>query len=127
MQWRMLQQNEPRDYVIATGEQHSVREFVDLSAKFLGLEIRWEGEGVEEKGIDKDGNVIVAVDPRYYRPTEVETLLGDASKARRELGWKATVSFSDLVKEMVEEDLKIAEKDALVRKHGYSVFNFHEN
>ena len=116
MQWRMLQQNEPRDYVIATGEQHSVREFVDLSAKFLGMEITWEGAGVEEKGIDKQGNVIVAVDPRYYRPTEVETLLGDASKARRELGWEAKVSFSDLVKEMVEEDLKIAEKDALVRK-----------
>jgi len=127
MQWRMLQQNEPKDYVIATGEQHSVREFVELSAKYLGMDIRWEGKGVEEKGIDKEGNVIVAVDPRYYRPTEVETLLGDASKARRELGWKATVSFRDLVKEMVEEDLKIAEKDALVRKHGYSVFNFHEN
>jgi GDPmannose 4,6-dehydratase len=127
MQWRMLQQNEPKDYVIATGEQHSVREFVELSAKYLGMDIRWEGKGVEEKGIDKQGNVIVAVDPRYYRPTEVETLLGDASKARRELGWKATVSFRDLVKEMVEEDLKIAEKDALVRKHGYSVFNFHEN
>ena len=87
----------------------------------------WEGTGVEEKGIDKQGNVIVAVDPRYYRPTEVETLLGDASKARRELGWEAKVSFRDLVKEMVEEDLKTAEKDALVRKHGYSVFNFHEN
>ena len=127
MQWRMLQQSEPKDYVIATGEQHSVREFVELSAKFLDMEIHWEGAGVEEKGIDKQGNVIVAVDPRYYRPTEVETLLGDASKARRELGWQATVSFSDLVKEMVEEDRKIAEKDALVRKHGYSVFNFHEN
>ena len=127
MQWRMLQQSEPRDYVIATGEQHSVREFVDLSAKFLEMEIRWEGAGVDEKGIDRKGNVIVAVDPRYYRPTEVETLLGDASKARRELGWEAKVSFRDLVKEMVEEDLKIAEKDALVRKHGYSVFNFHEN
>ena len=127
MQWRMLQQNEPKDYVIATGEQHSVREFVDLSAQFLGMEISWEGTGVEEKGIDKQGNVIVAVDPRYYRPTEVETLLGDASKARRELGWEAKVSFRDLVKEMVEEDLKTAEKDALVRKHGYSVFNFHEN
>lgn len=127
MQWRMLQQSEPKDYVIATGEQHSVREFVDLSAKFLGMEITWEGAGVEEKGIDKQGNVIVAVDPRYYRPTEVETLLGDSSRARRELGWEAKVSFRDLVKEMVEEDLKIAEKDALVRKHGYSVFNFHEN
>src|ERR1700744_5189414 len=84
MQWRMLQQNEPKDYVIATGEQHSVREFVELSAQFLGLEISWEGAGVEEKGLDKQGNVVVAVEPRYYRPTEVETLLGDASKARRE-------------------------------------------
>jgi GDPmannose 4,6-dehydratase len=127
MQWRMLQQDEPRDYVIATGEQHSVREFVDLSAKFLDMELKWEGSGVDEKGMDKKGNVIVAVDPRYYRPTEVETLLGDAGKARRELGWKATVSFHDLVKEMIDEDLKTAEKDALVRKHGYSVFNFHEN
>ena len=123
----MLQQDEPRDYVIATGQQHSVREFVDLSANFLGMEINWEGVGAEEKGVDKQGNVVVAVDPRYYRPTEVETLLGDASKARRELGWEPTVTFRELVKEMVDEDLKIAERDALVRKHGYSVFNFHEN
>jgi len=127
MQWRMLQQDEPRDYVIATGQQHSVREFVDLSANFLGMKIKWEGVGAGEKGVDMQGNVIVAVDPRYYRPTEVETLLGDASKARRELGWEPTVSFRDLVKEMVDEDLKTAERDALVRKHGYSVFNFHEN
>ncbi|HMG87444.1 MAG TPA: GDP-mannose 4,6-dehydratase [Terracidiphilus sp.] len=127
MQWRMLQQKEARDYVIATGEQHSVREFVDLAANYLAMDIAWEGSGVDEKGIDKQGNVVVAVDPRYYRPTEVETLLGDASKARRELGWEPKVSFRELVKEMVEEDLKIAEKDALVRKHGYSVFNFHEN
>jgi GDPmannose 4,6-dehydratase len=127
MQWRMLQQNEPKDYVIATGVQHSVREFVEMAAREIGMAITWEGSGVEEKGIDREGNTIVAVDPRYYRPTEVETLLGDASKARRELGWEARVSFGELVKEMVEEDLKIAEKDALVRKHGYSVFNFHEN
>jgi len=127
MQWRMLQQQEARDYVIATGEQHSVREFVDLAAMHLGMDIAWEGTGVEERATDKHGNVVVAVDPRYYRPTEVETLLGDASKARRELGWEPKVSFRELVQEMVEEDLKIAEKDALVRKHGYSVFNFHEN
>ena len=127
MQWRMLQQKEARDYVIATGEQHSVREFVDLAANYLGMDIAWEGSGAEEKGIDKQGNLVVAVDPRYYRPTEVETLLGDASKARRELGWEPKVSFRELVKEMVEEDLKIADKDALVKKHGYSVFNFHEN
>jgi GDPmannose 4,6-dehydratase len=127
MQWRMLQQQEPRDYVIATGEQHSVREFLELAASFLEMDIAWGGTGAEEKGTDKHGNVIVAVDPRYYRPTEVETLLGDASKAQRELGWKPRITFRELVKEMVEEDLKSAERDALVRKHGYSVFNFHEN
>ncbi len=127
MQWLMLQQESPKDYVIATGEQHSVREFVELSAKYLGIDLRWEGAGAEEKGIDANGNVIVAVDPRYYRPTEVETLLGDAGKARRELGWKPRITFRELVKEMVDEDLKAAERDALIRKHGYSVFNFHEN
>ncbi|HEY2470429.1 MAG TPA: GDP-mannose 4,6-dehydratase [Terracidiphilus sp.] len=127
MQWRMLQQNAPRDYVIATGEQHSVREFVELAAKFLDIQITWEGTGAEEKGIDNNGNVVVAVDPRYYRPTEVETLLGDPTRARVELGWEPKVTFPELVQEMVEEDLRIAEKDALVRKHGYSVFNYHEN
>ena len=127
MQWRMLQQPAPRDYVIATGEQHSVREFVELSAICLGMQISWEGTGTEEKGTDQHGNVIVAVDPRYYRPTEVDTLLGDASKAREELGWSPKVTFSELVTEMTEEDLKIAEKDALVKKHGYSIFNYHEN
>ena len=127
MQWRMLQQQEPRDYVIATGEQHTVRQFVNLTARFLDMDITWEGAGNEEKGRDKHGKEIVAVDPRYYRPTEVDSLLGDASKARRELGWQPRITFEELVKEMVEEDLKTAEKDALVRKHGYSVFNFHEN
>jgi GDPmannose 4,6-dehydratase len=125
--WMILQQNEAKDYVVATGEQHSVREFVDLAASFLDMKITWRDAGAEEKGIDPNGNVIVAIDPRYYRPTEVETLLGDASKARRELGWTPRTSFRDLVKEMVEEDLKSAERDALIRKHGYSVFNFHEN
>jgi GDPmannose 4,6-dehydratase len=126
MQWLMLQQEQPKDYVIATGEQHSVREFVEVSAKFLGMELSWQGTGAGEKGIDKNGKVIVAVDPRYYRLTEVETLLGDAGKAKRELGWKPRTTFTELVKEMVEEDLKAAERDALIRKHGYSVFNFHE-
>jgi GDPmannose 4,6-dehydratase len=126
MQWLMLQQEEPKDYVIATGEQHSVRDFVDLTASFLDIKINWEGEGAEEKGLDSDGNVIVAIDPRYYRPTEVNSLLGDAGKAGRELGWQPRVTFHELVKEMTEEDLKVAERDALVRKHGYSVFNFHE-
>jgi GDPmannose 4,6-dehydratase len=127
MQWLMLQQKEARDYVIATGEQHSVREFVELTARFLDIEIRWEGTGAEEKGLDKDGNIIVAVDPRYYRPTEVETLLGDASKAKRELGWQPRTSFHDLVKEMVDEDFETAKRDALVREHGFTIYSSHEN
>jgi GDPmannose 4,6-dehydratase len=126
MQWLMLQQDEPKDYVIATGEQHSVREFVDMAASFLDMKIEWEGEGPEERGVDANGKLIVAIDPHYYRPTEVSSLLGDASKAKRELGWQPRVSFHELVKEMTEEDLKAAERDALIRKHGYSVFNFHE-
>jgi GDPmannose 4,6-dehydratase len=125
--WMILQKDEAKDYVVATGEQHSVREFVDLAASLLDMKITWQGAGAEETGIDQSGNVVVAVDPRYYRPTEVETLLGDASKARRELGWKPRTSFRELVREMVEEDLKSAERDALIRKHGYSVFNFHEH
>jgi len=127
MQWLMLQQQEPRDYVIATGEQHSVRDFVNLAASFLDMEITWQGSGPEEKGVTHRGKVVVAVDPRYYRPTEVESLLGDAGKARRELGWRPRTTFPDLVKEMIDEDLVIAQKDALVQKHGYSVFNHHES
>lgn len=126
MQWLMLQQQGPKDYVIATGEQHSVRELVEVAASFLGLSITWQGSGSDEKAIDQNGKIIVAVDPRYYRPTEVETLLGDASKAKRELGWAPRITFRELVKEMAVEDLKIAERDALVQKHGYSVFNHHE-
>jgi len=126
LQWRMLQQNEPRDYVIATGEQHSVRDFVKLTASMLDMNLHWEGEGLNEKALDQDGNVIVAVDPRYFRPTEVETLLGDPSKAARELGWKPTTSFESLVKEMVESDRKAAERDALVKMHGFTAYNFHE-
>jgi GDPmannose 4,6-dehydratase len=122
MQWLMLQQKEPRDYVIATGEQHSVRDFVGLAASFLDMTIEFHGERAEEKGVDRAGNVIVAVDPRYYRPTEVETLLGDASKARRELGWTPRIGFRELVEEMVREDLKLAEQDALAKRHGYAVF-----
>jgi GDPmannose 4,6-dehydratase len=127
MMWRMLQQAEPRDYVIATGEQHSVREFVELAGRLLGMEIRWEGRGAEEKGYDQHGNQIVAVDPRYYRPTEVDTLLGNPAKAKTELGWEPRIKFHQLVEEMVFADLKAAEKDALVSKHGYTVFNFHEH
>lgn len=125
MQWLMLQQETPKDYVIASGEQHSVREFVEVAAKFLGIDISWKGTGAEEKGLDQNGKVIVSVDPRYYRPTEVETLLGDASKAKRELGWSPRITFRELVEEMVEADLNAAEKDALSRKHGYSVLNYH--
>lgn len=127
MQWLMLQQETPKDYVIASGEQHSVREFVEVAAKFLDIDISWKGTGAEEKGLDQNGKVIVAVDPRYYRPTEVETLLGDSSKAKRELGWEPRITFRELVKEMVEADVNAAEKDALARKHGYSVLNYHEN
>lgn len=127
MQWLMLQQDEAKDYVIATGEQHSVRELVEVAGGYLDIAIRWEGTGPEEKGIDGKGNIIVAVDPRYYRPTEVETLLGDASKAKQELGWQPRISFRELVKEMVGEDFKAAERDALVRKHGYSILNYQEH
>jgi len=126
LQWQMLQQNEPKDYVIATGEQHSVREFVNLTAGMLGMDLHWEGEGLEEKALDRDGNVIVAVDPRYFRPTEVETLLGDPSKAARDLGWKAKTSFEDMVKEMVDADRTSAERDALVKKHGFTAYSSHE-
>jgi GDPmannose 4,6-dehydratase len=126
MQWLMLQQDEPQDFVIATGEQHSVREFVEICAEMLDMPITWVGSGANECGVDKNGKVIVSVDLRYYRPTEVETLLGDPSKAQRVLGWKPRTSFRELVQEMVEEDLKAAEKDALVREHGYAVLNFHE-
>jgi GDPmannose 4,6-dehydratase len=124
--WRMLQQPTPQDYVIATGQQYTVREFVERAAELLGLRLHWEGTGAEERGIDAEGRVIVAVDPRYFRPAEVETLLGDASKARRELGWEPRVSFANLVSEMVTEDLKEAERDALVHKHGFNAFRYHE-
>ena len=123
-QWLMLQQDEPEDIVIASGEQHSVREFIEISAKELELSIQWEGEGVDEKGVDSDtGKCIVSIDPRYFRPTEVETLLGDPSKAKEKLGWVAKISFNDLVSEMVREDLKLAERDLLCQKEGYAVLN----
>ncbi len=127
MQWLMLQQDAPDDYVIATGEQHTVREFVDLAAKELGLALRWEGTGVAEQGLDaRTGRCLVAVDPRYFRPTEVETLLGDPSKAKRQLGWEPKTRFADLVAEMVVEDLKAAERDALCEREGYRTYRYHE-
>lgn len=127
MQWLMLQQAEPDDYVIATGEQHSVREFVETACRHLGLSIQWRGAGVDEKGIDpKTGAIFVAVDSRYFRPTEVETLLGDPSKAHEKLGWKTRVGFDDLVAEMAIEDLRQAERDHLCRREGYRVPNHFE-
>ena len=127
MQWLMLQQDQPEDFVIATGVQYSVREFVEIAAKELGITVRWEGNGVEEKGYDTTTRqCIVAVDPRYFRPTEVETLLGDPSKAKAKLGWTPKTSFAELVKEMVQEDYKAAQRDELVKKHGFGTFNYHE-
>ncbi|MEW6133618.1 MAG: GDP-mannose 4,6-dehydratase [Pseudomonadota bacterium] len=147
MQWLMLQQDKPEDFVIATGVQYSVRDFVNAAAKELGMEIRWEGQGVDEKGylvkgasykgqvtgkpreaasLESGARPIVAVDPRYFRPTEVETLLGDASKAKEKLGWTPKISFDELVAEMVREDLKSAERDELVKKHGFKAMDYHE-
>jgi len=126
-QWLMLQQPRPEDYVIATGQQYSVRTFVTRAAEVLGIELGWRGHGLEEHAIDKDtGKTIVRVDPRYFRPTEVDTLLGDASKARRDLGWVPEVSFDDLVREMVESDQRLAERDALIAREGFSVYKHRE-
>jgi len=126
MQWLMLQQDEPEDFVIATGVQYSVRDFVNAAADELGMKIRWEGTGVDEKGYDSDNNCIVQVDPKYFRPTEVETLLGDATKAKEKLGWSTKITFKELVAEMVREDLKSAERDELVKGHGYDAYDYHE-
>ncbi|MDP2132737.1 MAG: GDP-mannose 4,6-dehydratase [Sulfuritalea sp.] len=126
MQWLMLQQEQPEDFVIATGVQYSVRDFVNAAAAEIGIAVEWRGSGVDEKGYDAHGNCIVQVDPRYFRPTEVETLLGDATKAREKLGWTPRISFAELVAEMVREDLKAAERDELVKKHGYQAMDRHE-
>jgi GDPmannose 4,6-dehydratase len=126
-QWLMLQQERPEDFVIATGKQYSVRDFVLAAGSLLGMKIEWQGDGVDEVGIDAvTGRKLVRVDPRYFRPTEVETLLGDATKARQKLGWSAEVSFSELVAEMVESDLDLAKRDALVAKEGFKVYSHHE-
>ncbi|MEN9775385.1 MAG: GDP-mannose 4,6-dehydratase [Pseudomonadota bacterium] len=132
MQWLMLQQDQPEDFVIATGVQYSVRDFVEAAGAEIGMAIRWDGEGVNEKGYwqDTDGRggerLIVEVDPRYFRPTEVETLLGDASKARERLGWTPRTSFQKLVAEMMKSDLESAERDELVKEHGYKVMEYRE-
>jgi GDPmannose 4,6-dehydratase len=126
MQWLMLQQDTPEDYVIATGVQYSVRDFVSIAAQELGMALTWQGEGLETKALDADGKCVVAIDPRYFRPTEVETLLGDASKARERLGWTPRISFQELVAEMVREDFKTAQRDELMERHGYTALNNHE-
>mgnify|MGYP000547713742 CR=1 FL=1 len=125
-QWLMLQQDEAEDFVIATGVQYSVRQFVEYAARELEMTIRWEGAGVAEKGFDAQGNCIVQVDPRYFRPTEVETLLGDPSKAKAKLGWSPKISFQELVQEMVREDFKSAQRDELVKDHGFAAYDYHE-
>lgn len=145
MQWLMLQQDQPEDFVIATGVQYSVRDFVNIAAAELGMQIRWEGTGIDEVGYLIDSSLrggkadattqanspqssraIVRVDPRYFRPTEVETLLGDPTKAHQKLGWKPKITFHELVAEMVREDLKGAERDELVKKHGFAAYDYNE-
>jgi GDPmannose 4,6-dehydratase len=127
MQWLMLQQEQPEDFVIATGVQYSVRDFVNAAARELGIEVEWRGDGVEEKGYDKaTGKCIVEVDPRYFRPTEVETLLGDPTKAKARLGWEPKTTFAELVSEMVREDLKDAERDELCHREGYKAYRYYE-
>ena len=119
MQWLMLQQDTPEDFVIATGEQHSVREFINLSAQELDLTLHWEGTGVDEKAYSDDGVCRIAIDPRFFRPTEVETLLGDASKAHTKLGWKPRITFNELVEEMVRSDYDVACRDKFIKENGY--------
>ena len=127
MQWLMLQQDKPEDFTISTGVQYSVRDFVNLAAKELDIELKWDGRGVNETGIDvATGKIIIRVDPRYFRPTEVETLLGDSTKAREKLGWTPKTSFKELVKEMVICDLNEAKKDDLLKKEGFSVYSHNE-
>lgn len=127
VQWLMLQQDEPEDFVIATGEQHSVREFINIAAAQLDIKLRWEGSGVNEIGINEDTNkVIIKIDPRYYRPTEVDSLLGDPSKAKEKLGWEPIISFKELIKEMLDTDLQLVERDQLCKNKGFKIFNYHE-
>lgn len=120
MQWLMLQQAEAEDYVVATGSQYSVREFIEIAASNLELDIFWQGSGVNEKGYTSDGQCIIEVDPRYFRPTEVETLLGDSSKAREKLNWEPKISFHQLVKEMVEADLEHAKREKIIKNRDFN-------
>ena len=127
MQWLMLQQDEPEDFTISTGEQYSVRDFVNVAAKELGIELKWDGFGVNETGTDVEtGKIIIRVDSRYFRPTEVETLLGDSAKARKQLGWTPKISFEELVKEMIIYDLNEAKRDNLCNQKGFSTYNYQE-
>ena len=126
MQWLMLQQDTAEDFVIATGVQHSVRDFINIAAKHAELDLNWQGDGVDEIAVDQDGAKRIAIDPNYFRPTEVESLLGDASKAHAKLGWKPKTSFASLVEDMMTSDLKIAERDALVTKSGFEAFSYNE-
>jgi len=126
-QWLMLQQKLPEDFVIATGKQYSVRDFVVAAGSLVGMKIQWLGEGIDEVGIDAaSGRTLIQVDPRYFRPTEVDTLLGDPSKAREKLGWRAEVTFPELVAEMVESDMEDAKRDALVAQEGFKIYSRHE-
>ncbi len=125
MQWLMLQQEKAEDFTISTGEQHTVREFVEVAAKELGIDLKWQGIGMDEKGIWK-GNTIIFIDAKYFRPTEVETLLGDSTKAKNKLGWSPKITFYELIREMVEVDLKEAKRDHLCQIEGYSTYNYHE-
>jgi len=126
MQWLMLQQNEPEDFVIATGIQYSVRDFINAAAGELGMHVTWKGQGENEKGYDATGRCIISVDPRYFRPTEVESLLGDPSKAHKKLGWTPKITFEELVAEMAREDLKSAQRDEIIKQNGFAVCDYHE-
>jgi len=126
MQWLMLQQKQPEDFVIATGEHHTIRDFVELAAAELDISLYWRGSGIDEKGFNRDGDCIVALDPRYLRPAEVDTLLGDATKARVKLGWKPRVTFRELVREMAAADLALAERERLIKDSGYRILEYHE-
>ena len=127
MQWLMLQQDKPEDFTISTGEQHSVREFIEIAAKEVDIKIKWSGKGIDEVGVNtKTNNIIIRIDKRYFRPTEVETLLGDSSKAKDQLNWQPKISFQELISEMMLADLEEAKKDKLCEEKGFNVFNHHE-